>query len=41
MVAYNHTRRHSGCEMKPAVGYEQLLEDRSPDTATPTTNERR
>ena len=27
--AYNHTRRHSSCEMKPPVVYEQLLADRT------------
>jgi putative transposase len=27
--AYNHTRRHSSCEMKPPVVYEQLLADRN------------
>lgn len=27
--AYNHTRRHSSCEMKPPVIYEQLLADRA------------
>jgi len=26
---YNHTRRHSSCEMKPPVVYEQLLADRN------------
>jgi len=27
--AYNHTRRHSSCEMKPPVVYEQILADRN------------
>ncbi len=27
--AYNHTRRHSSCEMKPPVVYEQLLTERN------------
>jgi len=27
--AYNHTRRHSSCEMKPPAVYEQLLADRT------------
>jgi putative transposase len=27
--AYNHTRRHSSCEMKPPVVYEQVLADRA------------
>jgi putative transposase len=27
--AYNHTRRHSSCEMKPPAVYEQLLADRN------------
>ena len=27
--SYNHTRRHSSCEMKPPVIYEQILADRS------------
>jgi len=27
--SYNHTRRHSSCEMKPPVVYEQLLADRN------------
>jgi len=31
--AYNHTRRHSSCEMKPPVVYEQLLADRAAEAA--------
>ena len=31
--AYNHTRRHSSCEMKPPVVYEQILADRTADRA--------
>ena len=27
--SYNHTRRHSSCEMKPPVLYEQILADRA------------
>jgi putative transposase len=27
--AYNHTRRHSSCEMKTPVAYEQLLAERA------------
>jgi transposase InsO family protein len=27
---YNHRRRHSSCEMKPPVIYEQILADRAP-----------
>jgi len=27
--AYNHTRRHSSCEMKPPVVYEQIIADRN------------
>jgi len=27
--AYNHTRRHSSCEMKPPAVYEQVLADRN------------
>jgi transposase InsO family protein len=27
--AYNHRRRHSSCEMKPPVVYEQILADRA------------
>lgn len=27
--AYNHTRRHSSCEMKPPAVYEQILADRA------------
>jgi putative transposase len=32
---YNHRRRHSSCEMKPPVVYEQILTDRAdrPDRA--------
>jgi transposase InsO family protein len=32
---YNHRRRHSSCEMKPPVVYEQILADRAdqPDRA--------
>jgi len=26
---YNHQRRHSSCEMKPPVVYEQILTDRA------------
>ncbi len=29
--AYNHRRRHSSCEMKPPVVYEQILADRADD----------
>ena len=28
---YNHRRRHSTCEMKPPVVFEQILADRSAD----------
>lgn len=31
--SYNHTRRHSSCEMKPPVVYEQILADRTADRA--------
>jgi len=32
--AYNRTRRHSSCEMKPPVVYEQLLADRNAHSVT-------
>jgi len=32
--AYNRTRRHSSCEMKPSVVYEQLLAARNAHSVT-------
>lgn len=34
--AYNHTRRHSSCEMKPPVVYEQILAARNAAAAEPS-----
>jgi transposase InsO family protein len=31
---YNHTRRHSSCEMKSPVDYEAVLAEREADSAT-------
>jgi len=33
--AYNQTRRHSSCEMKPPVVYERLLADRAAEAPKP------
>ncbi len=31
---YNHTRRHSSCEMKPPVAYEAVLAQRAAETTS-------
>lgn len=38
--AYNHTRRHSSCEMLPPVIYERVLVDRERARQDPASSKR-